>query len=115
MWEDSLFEPISLLCNTDNGILITDLAHNQLGIEKTALQKISAFFIYTIPEEVILFSDLRYLFRDWCYKFISNPYVKYDSVDVIYNLTGMAVNYPTELSKNITTFLISKIKIGTRN
>lgn len=104
LWEDPLFEPTSLLCNADNGILITDIAHDQLGIEKTALQKISAFFIYTIPEETLLFSDLRYLFRDRCYKFIVNPFATFDVAQAIHNLTGMAINYPLELSQNITTF-----------
>lgn len=104
MWENPLFEPVSLLCNGNNGILITDAAHNQIELNELDLQKISAFFIYTIPEETLLFSDFRYLFRDRCYRIIVNPYAPYDSADLIHNLTRMAVNYPQELSKNLTSF-----------
>lgn len=104
VYENPLFEPISLLCNPDNGILINCISHKLLGIDETDLQKISAFFIYTIPEETLLFGDFRYLFRDRCYKIIINPFATRNSADIIHELTGMAVHFPYELSKNLTAF-----------
>ena len=104
MYEDQLFEPTSLLCNKDNGILVTKKIHKKLGITENDLEKISAFFIYTFPTEALLFGDVRYLFKYRCYKIIANPFSKFDAADAIHNLTLFAVHYPNELTRDLTTF-----------
>lgn len=104
MYEDPLFEPTLLLCNRNNGILVNDKMHEKLGINEGALEKISAFLLYTFPAEALLFSDVRYLFKYRCYKVIANPFSKFDATDAIHNLTHFAVKYPNELWNDLTTF-----------
>lgn len=104
VYEDPLFEPTVLFCNEANGIFMKKEVGVSLGIDNNAYEKISAVIIYTIPEDALLFGDLRYLFRDRCYKIIINPFARYTSAELLHDLTGMAVHYPEKLSGNLTTY-----------
>lgn len=95
--ESGLFEPTTLLCNQRNGILRNkDIAIN-LGISEEALNKISAIFLYIIPEGCLLFNDFRYMFATRQYKIIVNPFAKQVNAKKIHQLTHLAVNFPEEL------------------
>ena len=104
LYENPLFEPLSLFCNRANGLLVDKNIGKKLKIEEDAYEKISAIIIYTIPVETLLFGDFRYLFRDRCYKIIINPYSRYSNSQLLHDLTGMAVHEPKELSCDLTTF-----------
>ena len=81
-----LIEPVSLLCNSINGLLKKEIC-NQLNIDIEAIEKISTFLLYQMPIETLLFSDIIFWFRDRSYKVIVNPYAKNTTKEMIHMWT----------------------------
>ena len=102
--ETALFEPTKLLCNQINGIFFRKDIALKMGISEEALQKITAVFLYRISEEALLFSDLRYLFKTRSYRIIMNPFIKHSDIQVVHDLTHMAVHLPQELDDNLDVY-----------
>ena len=95
--ETELFEPTTLLCNPQNGLLRNKEVALELGISEDALNRISAIFLYMLPEGCLLFNDFRYLFATRQYKIIINPFAQNTNPDKIHELTHLAVHTPEEL------------------
>lgn len=104
--EAPLFEPIHLLCNDTNGLLINKNAALSIGIPNASYAKITAVFLYRLSEDFLLFSDMRYLFQTRGYRIIMNPFCGQADANLIHQLTRMAVNTPSELSHDPPVFLI---------
>ena len=102
--ETELFEPTTLLCNPQNGLLRNKEVALKLGISEDALNRISAIFLYMLPEGCLLFNDFRYLFATRQYKIIINPFAKKTNPDKIHELTHLAVHTPEELEDQRVAF-----------
>lgn len=97
--ETGLFEPVQLLCNPFNGLLVKKDIALQLGISENVLKKVTAILVYTQPVDMLSFSDIRYLFRDRSYKIIMNPFAEFCDANTLYSLTQMSINWPSDFSK----------------
>lgn len=88
---EKIQEPYSIFCNNINGIFTNINIAKQLGISMEALKKISAILIYSIPNEMLIFGDARYLFKSREYKLIINPFCDEIDEDVIWKMTRMTI------------------------
>lgn len=102
--EVKLFEPVKLLCNQANGLFVKRDIALKVGIPEEAMQKITAVLLYRMPENMLFFSDLRYLFQSRSYKIIMNPFVECGNIQMVHDLTSMAVNLPHELDDRRDVF-----------
>lgn len=102
--EVELFEPVKLLCNQANGLFVKRDIALKVGIPEEAMQRITAVLLYRMPENMLFFSDLRYLFQSRSYKIIMNPFVECGNIQMVHDLTSMAVNLPHELDDRRDVF-----------
>lgn len=102
--ETGLFEPTTLLCNPANGLLRNKEIALKLGINEEALRKISAIFLYMLPEGCLFFNDFRYIFATRQYRIIVNPFASNVDANKIHELTHLAVHFPEELADQRVAF-----------
>ena len=102
--EMGLQEPISIICNNTNGIFKNMNVFEELNFTMSELKKITAIFLYEFSEELLLFGDLRYIFKTKEYKIIMNPYADYADADVVHKITHLAVNTIDEIGCDLNCF-----------
>ena len=68
-------EPVALLANEDNGILLNKDMAQKVEIDEALYEKITAIFVFQNPLESIAFTDLRYLFASRHAVLILNPFI----------------------------------------
>ncbi|WP_256972947.1 hypothetical protein [Clostridium botulinum] len=98
--ERGYLEPYSLLYNNLNGILKNKEMALEIGIDKDALEKISAIIVYQDSFDSIIFGDFRYAWNGYKFRMLPNMLIDNNLIDVdtIKEVTRMnPPKFPDEL------------------
>lgn len=98
--KDDIKEPLIILSNLTNGILINPDIAEKCQISREALSRVSAVLLYKMELGALLFSDFRFVFANRKAKVVLNKYSKHLNADAIWRITKLSCIYPEE--SNIT-------------
>ena len=94
--KNDITEPLIILSNLTNGILMNPDIAEKCQISRKSLNRISAVLLYKVELGVLLFSDFRYIFANGRAKVVLNRFSKYLNTDAIHRITKLSCIYPEE-------------------
>lgn len=87
-------EPYSLLYNNLNGILKNKEAALSMGIDETALKKISAIIVYQDSFDSLIFGDFRYVWNGYNFRMLPNLLMDEELMDIEVIKNALRMNPP---------------------
>lgn len=87
----SVNEPLSIFCNTQNGIFYNNAAIDLIGLRRKDIDKISAVVLYQDNINTLLTTDFRFHFQNKTFKYLVNK-VNHKGIDFSYLSENLSMN-----------------------
>lgn len=102
--KDDITEPLIILSNSTNGILMNKGIAEKCQVSQKALSRVSAVLLYKVELGALLFSDFRYIFANGKAKVVLNRFSKFLNVDAIHRITKLSCIYPEDSRISATIY-----------